>query len=296
MEHKTHQPLLGAFWMVLAGASFAIVNTITQYLGSVLNMPSTVVAFYQYLVSLLIMLPWIMLSGLTQALKTNKLGLHIVRVLFSVIGIQFWVWALAVPVPIWQAIALVMTSPLFATLGSAVFLKEHVGAARWLATLFGFAGCLIILEPWSDSFKAATLLPVAAAFFWAGYSVMVKYMSKTESDASIVVYLLVLITPFNLLLALPNISAPDGTMWWLLLLSGSLVGLAQWAIAKAYRHADASYVQPFDLVKLPLNVLAGWLVFKYVPPGNLWLGAAMIVAATLFILYREQSREKEKTL
>jgi len=105
-----------------------------------------------------------------------------------------------------------------------------------------------------------------------------------------VVYLLVLITPFNLLLALPQMQLPGSNTWWLLLMSGALVGIAQWSIAKAYRHADASFVQPFDLVKLPLNVLAGWLVFNYVPPGNLWLGAAMIVGATLFILYREHSR------
>ena len=68
-----------------------------------------------------------------------------------------------------------------------------------------------------------------------------------------------------------------------------LLALAQWSLARAYANADASFIQPFDLVKLPLNVFAGWLVFGYVPPGNLWVGAAMLVGATLFILHREKN-------
>ena len=92
-----------------------------------------------------------------------ELRLHLLRVALAVTGIQFWLWALAVPVPIWQGIALLMTSPLFATLGSALFLKEQVSRARILATLAGFVGAMLILAPWTDDFTLASLLPVAAA-------------------------------------------------------------------------------------------------------------------------------------
>ena len=189
--------------------------------------------------------------------------------------------------PIWQAIALVMTSPLFAIIGSSIFLKEQVGPRRWIATLVGIMGSLIILEPWSDDFVIASLLPVAAAFFWAIYSLMIKKMSHTESTGSMVVYLLILIAPINFVLAIPNFEAPTNEMWLLLVISGSLLALAQWALVKAYGSADASYIQPFDLAKLPLNVLAGWLVFSYVPPGKLWLGASLLIGSTIFILYQE---------
>ncbi len=62
-------------------------------------------------------------------------------------------------VPIWQAIALVMTSPFFIIIGARLFLGETVGRDRWLATLTGFIGAMIILQPWSDSFTLAALLP-----------------------------------------------------------------------------------------------------------------------------------------
>lgn len=289
MVKHAHKPLIGALWMILAGMCFAVVNTTNQYLSIHLGIHNTVAGFFQYFISFIVMLPWMIKTGLTSALKTNRLMLHVLRVLMAVIGIQLWLWALAWPIPIWQAIALVMTSPIFVTIGSAVFLNEKVGLSRWMATMVGILGSLIILEPWSDDFNIASLLPIAAAFFWAIYSLLIRHLSDTESTGSMVVYLLILIAPFNFFLALPNFQVPSEMAWYLLIMTGILLALAQWSLARAYASADASFIQPFDLVKLPLNVLAGWFVFSYTPPGNLWLGASLLVGATLFILHKENN-------
>ncbi|GAL29317.1 putative transporter [Vibrio variabilis] len=140
-------------------------------------------------------------------------------------------------------------------------------------------------------FSWATLLPVGAAFFWACYSLMVKHLSSEDSPSTMVVYLLLLITPFNLFLAVPEWSLPSSAWVWTLLIgAGALTALAQWAIVKAYSVADASFVQPFDHAKLPMNVLAGWIVFGWAPPGRLWLGAAIIVASVAFITHWETSK------
>ncbi len=286
-----HQPVQGASWMLSAGLAFAIVNSIAQYLTITFGLPSTMVALIQYSIALLVILPYLRTLGIRNSLKTDYFGMHLLRVFIAVIGIQLWLWALAYPVPIWQGIALLMTSPLFATIGSGIFLKEKVSMARWGATLAGFVGTMILLEPWADNFTWATLLPVGAAFFWACYSLMVKKMSANDSPSTMVVYLLILITPFNFLLALPEWQTPtDINIWLLLIGAGAMTALAQWAIVKAYSVADASFVQPFDHAKLPLNVLAGWLVFGWVPPGRLWLGAAIIIASVAFITQWERKR------
>ncbi|MGF1869459.1 DMT family transporter [Photobacterium indicum] len=296
MSHK-HNPIQGASWMLTAGLAFALVNSLAQYLSVKLHLPSTTVGFIQYFIALIAMLPWLNNLGLRHALRTEHFGQHCFRVFLSVIGIQLWLWALAYPVPIWQGIALLMTSPLFATIGSGLFLKEKVGTARWVATLAGFIGAMIILEPWGDSFNWASLLPIGAAFFWASYSLMVKKLSVYDSPTTMVVYLLILITPFNLFLALPTFTVPDQNMTWVLLATaGLLTALAQWAIAKAYAAADASFVQPFDHAKLPLNVFAGWVVFGWAPPGRLWLGAAIIVASVAFITHWENRKKVTKLL
>ncbi|WP_318495975.1 DMT family transporter [Photobacterium leiognathi] len=287
----THNPVQGASWMLSAGLAFAIVNSLAQYLSIKLGVSSTTFALFQYFIALIAMLPWLRTMGISRSLRTQHFFQHCFRVFLAVIGIQLWLWALAYPVPIWQGIALLMTSPLFATIGSGFLLKEKVGAARWCATIAGFIGAMIILEPWSDSFSIATLLPVGAAIFWAGYSLMVKKQSSTESPTTVVMYLLILITPFNVLLALPDFHMPTGgATWTLIIAAGLLTALAQWAIAKAYAVADASFVQPFDHAKLPLNVLGGWLVFGWVPPGRLWLGAAIIIASVAFITQWEKRK------
>jgi drug/metabolite transporter (DMT)-like permease len=290
-----HHPIRGALWMLAAGAAFALVNNIAQVVSIRHSMPSTMVALIQYAIAFFVILPYLTSLGFRHSLKTQHFSKHLFRVFLSVVGIQLWMWALAYPVPIWQGIALLMTSPLFATLGSGLLLKEKVGPARWLATLFGFIGAMIILEPWADDFSWATLLPIGAAFFWACYSLMVKHLSSDDSPSTMVVYLLLLITPFNLFLALPEWSLPTtGWVWALLVGAGALTALAQWAIVKAYSVADASFVQPFDHAKLPMNVLAGWIVFGWAPPGRLWLGAAIIIASVAFITHWETSKRDKK--
>lgn len=108
---RRHSPFAGAVWMMVAGLCFAAVNSLSQYVSFTLGLPSTQVAFHQYLIALVCLLPWLVRHGLRQSLMTNQLRLHLLRVALAVTGIQFWLWALAVPVPIWQGIALLMSSP-----------------------------------------------------------------------------------------------------------------------------------------------------------------------------------------
>jgi len=285
--------IVAGLYMVAAGIAFAAVNSLTTLATMVEGTSSTSAAFWQYGIAAVLSAPFVLKSGL-QGLKTNHVVLHILRVIVAAIGVQLWVYGLSLGVPIWQAIALIMTSTFFVTIGASVVLKEKVGAARWLATLAGFAGGMIILQPWSDAFELKTLLPVGAAFFWGITSLFTKELTKTENPQSITLYLLLLTTPINLALTLGTpsgivISTGSAIQW--IIIAGVLVAAAQWFITKAYATADAAYVQPFDHLKLPFNVLLGFLIFGWVPGGNLWLGAAIIVAASLFIAHRESQSE-----
>ncbi|MEO1249421.1 MAG: DMT family transporter [Pseudomonadota bacterium] len=289
-----HDPLAGAIWMIAAGAAFAAVNSLTQYAAIKLNVPSTQVALLQYAIAFLAMLPWVAKLGLG-SLRSSNVGLQVLRVVLAAGGVYFWLKGLAHPVPIWQAIALIMTSPFFVIVGAALILGERVGATRWIATAVGFVGGMIILQPWADDFETAALLPVAASVLWAASSLCVKRLSLTDSPATITIYLLVLLTPFNLVLAIPEFALPTGNAWWALIAAGIVTAGAQAFLALAYSRADAAYVQPFDHLKLPLNVAAGWYVFGWVPPGNLWIGAALIIGASLYVAQAEMRKTPEKS-
>ncbi len=282
--------VIGAFFMVLAGIVFAALNVATQWLAMVLHFPAASTAFWQYGFALVFSLPLLWRLGL-RAMRTRYPVRHLVRVALAALGVQAWVVGLAT-VPIWQAIALVMTSPFFVIIGARLFLGERIGLHRWLATVAGFLGAMIILQPWSDGFTAAALLPVLSALLWGGSSLIMKNLTHHEAPETVTVWLLVLLTPINAALAFgTGFAVPGGMSLWLLLGAGLLTAFGQYLLTLAYNAADAAYVQPFDDLKLPLNVLAGWLVFGYAPSGTLWLGALLILAASLSLLLREARQE-----
>ncbi|MTH95619.1 DMT family transporter [Roseibium sp. RKSG952] len=283
------KPFLAATAMIGAGASFAVVNGALQATTMQLGVPSTSAAFWQYALGLAFALPWVLRRGRT-ALKTRQIGWHLLRAALAVIGIQLWAAGLA-SVEIWQAIALVMTSPFFVIVGAKLFFGEHIGPVRWLATLAGFAGGMMILQPWTESFHLGALLPVGAAAFWGGTSLVTKKLTRTEDADTITVYLLLLLTPVNAVLALGEGGiVPGGPALWLLVGAGALTVLANYLLTIAYQKADAAFVQPFDHLKLPLNIAVGFFAFGFAPQGTFWAGALVIVGASLLVMMDEQRR------
>jgi S-adenosylmethionine uptake transporter len=135
----------------------------------------------------------------------------------------------------------------------------------------------------------AALFPVAAALLWAAASLLTKRLTATERPETVTLWLLVLLTPINGAIFL-HAGFEWPTAWILvwLLAGGALVFLAQHLLTLAYAAADAAFVQPFDDIKLLSNVAVGWAVFGYLPEGRLWLGVAMILAASAWLLWSER--------
>jgi drug/metabolite transporter (DMT)-like permease len=284
-------PLKGAAYMVGAGIAFAAINVITQTVtGSAdfggLGFKPTSDAFWQYFIGLIVALPFIWKYGLG-AMKTQFPVLHLIRVALSGLGVLAFVLGLSHGVQIWQVIALVMTSPFFILLGAKFFLGEDVGADRWFAAALGFTGAMIVLQPWSSGFNAWSLTPIAAAVLWSVVSLITKKFTNTERAETVTMWLLIGITIWNGAFSVAaGFEWPRGNILYYLLAGGVIQFFAQWFFTKAYSKADASFLQPFDDLRLPFNVIAGFLAFHYLPVGNLWIGIAMIMAASAFLLWR----------
>lgn len=295
-----HYSLHGALWMVIAGMAFAGINVLTPLLTERFVITSSWIAFYQYLFALLFMAPFFIKLGVKKILYTRHFMTHFWRIIVAVIGIQFWVHALAIQFPIGEGVALLMTSPLFASLGAFLFLRERFTPARVTATILGFIGAIIILAPNSQNFNSAAIYPILAAFFWAMHALLMKHLSDKDHPLTMVSYLYILMVPINLFVALtdnfshaPDVMfIPDLALLSSLLLLGFLTAIAQYAVAKAYSHADVIFIQPFDYLKLPLNVFLGFIVFGWAVSNQFWLGAIIMVSALLAISYFEIKRPK----
>jgi drug/metabolite transporter (DMT)-like permease len=281
-------PLKGALFMVLAGIAFAAANAITWTVTYKMGFKPQSDAFWQYAIATLFSLPFIYKQGLA-SMKTSQPRLHIIRIILSVLGVQAFTQAFASGMAPWHVVALVMTSPFFVMIGAALILREHVGINRWIAALIGFSGAMILLRPWEGAVTAATLLPVAAAICWGGASLITKRLTRDEPQTAITMWLLVLLTPINGLFSLQaGFEIPTGSILGLLVLGGAIMYAAQHFLTLAYSVADAGFVQPFDDLKLFSNILVSWLVLSFAPEGSYWLGIALILAGSLYLLWSER--------
>ncbi len=291
-----NRAMLGALYMVLAGITFAIINAITFVITASadfggLGFKPQSDTFWQYAIALVISLPFLWRSG-TLSFKTKQPLPHIIRVVLSAAGLQAFVMAISKGVPIWQVVALTMTAPFFVLIGAKLFLGEKVTSNRWIASIVGFAGALIVTNPWSEQFNVFWLLPVVAAMLWGAASLLTKYLSRSETPESLTTWLLLLLTPINLFWSVGvGFEVPTGNILWLLIIGGFLVFVAQYLLSKSYASADANFVQPFDDLKLISNVLIYGIFFGYWPSGLIWLGLAMIMAASIFLLMQESRRK-----
>ncbi len=278
----------GAGFMVLAGICFALANAVTWTVTYKLGFKAQSDAFWQYAIAAAFSAPFILRHGLG-VMRTKQPVLHLVRVAFSVVGVQAFTMAFASGMATWHVIALVMTSPFFVMLGAAAFLGERVGPNRWIAAMLGFAGALILLRPWENGFTLSLLYPIAAAVCWGAASLITKRLTRDESQTSITMWLLVLLTPANLIFSLgAGFEVPTGQILWLLLLGGVIMFFAQHFLTLSYAAADAAFVQPFDDLKLFSNILVSWLVLSYAPEGAYWAGIALVVAGSSYLIWSER--------
>lgn len=288
----------GAAFMVLAGICFAAANAVTYVItaspdyGGLGFRPQSD-TFWQYLIATLFSLPFVLRTGLGH-LRTRRPILHSVRVILSALGVQAFVMSLASGTPIWQVIALVMTSPIFVLIGAKMFLGETVTPPRWIAAAVGLGGASIVANLWTTGLSAAMVYPVAAAVLWAASSLLTKVLTRTESAPTVTLWLLVLLTPINAGLSLhAGFELPSAQVLGWLVVGGVIMMAAQYLLTWAYAVSDAAFVQPFDDLKLISNILIYGLAFGYWPDGNIWAGVALILLGSLYLLWSGRSPQGE---
>lgn len=274
----------GALWMLAAATGFTINSALVKELGSQ-GLDAFQIAFFRSVVALAAVLPLIAYSGWGQ-LRTQHPWLHLFRVISGVGAMVCAFFALTL-LPLADVTALSFTTPLFATVLAVIFLGEVVRWRRWSATLVGFLGVLVMVRSGAGSFDPAALLALAMAFGIAVAVVLVKRLPPSESQLAMLFYFGVGSTLFTALPAAAVWQAPSD--WQLLLLIGAgLFGLASQAMMiQAFRSGEASFVAPFDYSKLITAGLIGFFLFAEVPDAWALAGAAIIVAATLYIARRE---------
>jgi len=277
----------GIILMCASVVCFTISSTLVKGLGN--GYPVSQIVFFRCLIAFLPIFIAIHRAGGWHVIRTKRPGAHLFRVVVGGFALFIGFYALTL-MPLADYFAFTYAAPLFATMLSIPILREHVGIRRWSAVIVGFIGVLIMLQPGVKTFAFAEMVAIAAAFTYALAIIAVRNLARTEHSASTVFYF----TLAGLILAsavLPfEWRTPTLKEWALLLGIGLMSGIGQIVMTDAYRLAPPSVIAPFDYTSMVWALAFGYLLFGDFPAPIVLVGAAVVIASGVYIIYRETVR------
>jgi drug/metabolite transporter (DMT)-like permease len=195
--------------------------------------------------------------------------------------------------PIADATAILQFTPLALTAAAALFLGAPVGWRRWLATVAGLIGVLVIVRPGGSGFNPYSSLALAAIAFVVARDLITRRLGAEVPTMVIAVISASAVTAASLGLALFETWVwPSSLEVAMLFCAGlGLLGGNYW-IVLAMRSGDIATVGPFRYSIIPMAVLAGFVVWGEVPDPATWIGIAIVTAAGLYTLVREHRLAK----
>jgi drug/metabolite transporter (DMT)-like permease len=232
------------------------------------------------------MLPWIVRNGLAAA-RTKRIARHGVRNAFQYTGLVAWFYAVTM-ISLADLSALQFTMPLFTIVMAALFLSERIGVHRWIATAIGFVGALVILRPGFAEIGPGALFALTAAFLYSASFTVTKQLSGTESANVVVFYMSVFIVVFSAIPAAFVWKTPDWSDAAPIVALGVTGYITHYCVTRSMAAADASYVVPFDFLRLPFSAILGALLFAEASPIWTWVGAVVIFGAAYYNTRQEK--------
>ena len=283
--------LKGIGLMIVAVGQFVAMDTIAKLLSETQPVPQLVWARYGF--HLLWMLPLIPVFGLRRMISPRVPGRQLAR---SALLISSTVFAyLAVHrLPLTQLYAVNFTAPLMVTLMSGPLLGEAIGPKRWAAVLLGLGGALIAVRPDPGNLDPGILYAFAMALSFAVYQIITRQISPY--DGPLVGLFYAALFGFTLTsIAVPFYWAPvDARTWVMMALLGLFGALGHLALISALRLAPASLISPFSYTQLIWATAVGFVIFGHLPDQWTLTGAAIVVAAGLYLAFGERLRFRRR--
>ncbi len=277
------RPLAGIAWMLVTGACFVAVTAIVKHVGN--DVPAAQAAFLRYALGLVFLVP--MIGPMRAARLTRRsLGLFGLRGLVHTGGVLCWFFAMT-QIPLAEVTAMNYLSPVYVTIGAALFLGERLALRRIAAVAAALVGALIILRPGFREVEAGHVAMIFTAILFAASYLIAKLMSGEASAAVVVGMLSVTVTlgllPFALAVWVPPTAAQIG---WLFLVA-AFATAGHYAMTLAFAAAPVTVTQPVTFLQLVWAVLLGTLVFAEPVDGWVVLGGGVIMGAISYIAWRE---------
>lgn len=281
-------------FMVMA----ALIKSASEYI------PPGQAVFFRSLFAIPIIAIWLWQQGhLHDGFKANNIMGHVWRGLCGTTAMALTFGGLAL-LPLPEVTAIGYATPMFTVIFAALFLGERVRIFRLSAVALGLVGVMIVIAPrlsmGAELGSVATLgalMVLVASILRALVQIHVRRLVQTDSTSAIVFYFSLTAT-ITSLLSLPlgwlfpikalAWTAPGFGPFALIICAGLIGGVAQIMVTSSYRFGTASMLAPFDYSSMIFATLIGWVVFSEVPTPAILIGAALVIAGGVLIIWRER--------
>ena len=286
-EKATYENWRGMLWAFLAVLAASAMSLSVR--GASLEIDPRLIVLYRFVFGFLILIVILGSSpSQRQKLTFSDPKLHIIRGILIAVSTLFGFYALA-NVELAAATVLFGLAPIFATLISVLFLGQSIGLRRCLAIFASFIGAVIIIDPRFEP-EWGMLSAVAAAFLFGTALAMSRGLAQKDGSFSTLFSSTCMTVIVAGLASIPVMAVPVGVTIWIWIAILVTTGLVrQFADIEAYKVAEAAALAPIFYLRLIFIAIGAYVLFAEIPRFNTWIGAGIVITATLYMTYRERA-------
>ena len=284
--HPIRQHPLQAIGMMLVSVFlFSTMDVVFKML--VVKYGSLQVTLFRCATAMPLLMIWILAIDRSQFKTAYPVG-HLFRAALG-LGMLYSVGECFREMQLTDAYAIFFAAPLIITLLSGPILGEPAGVFRITASLAGFSGVLVVLNPTGASWIGhGALMGIVAVILYAFSSLLLRRLGHKDGAVTISFWFVTLVGAGAGLMTLPSWQPLDYSDWPLLLILGITGASGQVLLTAAFRRASAAVVAPFDYSHMLWAVIYGYIFWDYLPGMQTWIGSAILITSGLLILYRER--------
>jgi len=280
----------GIPWVILATFLFVTMDaTVKALLRDGYELPQVIWGRYFFHVLLLVI---VLAPRIRIVAQSGNLKLQLTRSVLMLLTTSLFFAGLMF-VPLAEASAMMLISPLVVTALAMPILKELVGPRRWAGVVLGMLGAMIIIRPGSEFISLGILLPAAAACSFAIYQVSTRYLSEADPILTTLFFTALVGAVITSMVAPFYWTPPSWEAWMLLITAGVCGGIGHFALIKALTLSPASVIAPYSYLNLIWATIYGFVLFAELPDTWTIGGAAIITGSGLYVYHRERVRKQD---
>lgn len=294
MTRAPDRILPGVILMLLFCALAPLLDVAAKLASAEIPVAQIVTA--RFLVQGALMLPVMALMGLSFVMSRRALGQIALRAVFLVLSTFSFIAAISV-MPVADALAIAFVEPFILLILGRVLFGDEVGPRRIAASIVGFGGALLVIQPSLAAFGLVALWPLCTAFTFAFYMLSTRQLSGYMHPVAMQFHT----SWVGLAICLPILIASEGKGWaefdpvwpqglfWLWLFGvGFWASLSHICMTYALKFAPSATLAPLHYLEIISAVALGYLVFGDFPNAMTWAGIAVITSSGMYIIHRER--------